>query len=165
MICARCSSQAAFCATRLLYHICFDLSRGFWKVFKKFFVVLSNRFLNFSAEALDYYITSLFICQEVFEKFFKNFCDFFEILCFRKATRLLYHISFHLSRGFPKVFFNFFCDFSSCCFPTRRIHTAAFFAPLVCASRWQPAYYSTSSSNCQGVFFKFFHFGTLGALS
>ena len=36
MICARSSSQAAFGATSLLYHISFCLSRGFSKVFQLF---------------------------------------------------------------------------------------------------------------------------------
>ena len=63
----------------------------------------------------DYYITSLSICQGVFQKFLSFFQNFFQLSkpLFsnpRRSARLLYHILLRLSRGFSKVFFNFFRD-------------------------------------------------------
>ena len=155
-------AQAAFCATCTLYHIPFYLSRGFSKVFSTFFRALSIRSPRLSAEVPDYYITSLFICQEVSQKFFQLFFVIsFGVLSFRKATRTLYHISFRLSRGFSKVFFNFFVTFFRGC---SHIATACFAFPAG-ASRLVLAYYSTSFPFCQPLFSTFFHFGIAGTLS
>ena len=82
MICANHLICCRFCATRLLYHIRFDLSRGFWKVFWIFSSSFRNRFSN-RAEVLWYYITSLSICQEVFQKFFQLFSWYSVSLSFR----------------------------------------------------------------------------------
>ena len=98
-------------------------SKSFFQNFSRFFL---NRSL-ISAEVPDYYITTLFVCQEVFEKFFKNFSrDFpglFGSCSLRKATCVLYHISFRLSRGFSKVFSTFFVIFFRGCVSVRCIHT------------------------------------------
>ena len=161
MICASLRLAAAFCATRILYHIRFDLSRGFWKVFKKFFKALFEPFpllLERSARLL-YHIS--FRLSRGFWKVFQKFSWFLSGSLlqqgFRKATRLLYHISFHLSRGFSKVFqlFSIFF-FGACPFAV---------PPFRRRSRSMLAYYSTSSPNCQGVFTNFFHFGLIGTLS
>ena len=69
-----------------------------------------------------YYTTFFSVCQGVFQKFFEVFFEASFNLCFDSRTsqeavsfcslvlgaRLLYHFSFRLSRGFPKVFFGFF---------------------------------------------------------
>ena len=58
---------------------------------------------------LAYYSTSSPFCQGVLQKFFQLFSRLFRAaLNFGGNARLLYHISFHLSRGFPKVFSTFF---------------------------------------------------------
>ena len=157
MICASLWLAAAFCATCLLYHIRFVLSRGFWKVFWSFFQASFLTAFQPPAEVPDYYITSLSFCQEVFEKFFKNFCGFFGILCFSQSDPISISHLFSFVKRFFKSFSTFF-DLRS---GSVRLPSLAF--PR--CSRSVLAYYSTSSSNCQGVFFNFFHFGSLGTLS
>ena len=69
-----------------------------------------------------YYTTFFSVCQGVFQKFFEVFSELHFSLWFDSPTsqeavsfcslvlgaRLLYHFSFRLSRGFPKVFSDFF---------------------------------------------------------
>ena len=106
-------AQAAFCATCILYHIPFYLSRGFSKVSSTFFKALSIRSPCLSAEVPDYYITSLFICQEVFQKFFQLFSWFLSGF-FPFGKRPGYYITslFVCQEVFQK-FFNFFRDLFS----------------------------------------------------
>ena len=85
------------------------------------------------------------------KRFSKSFSIFFKIfslaLAFRwGSARVLYHISFRLSRGFSKVFSTFFVISFPRLSPRR-------------VPRGQLAYYSTSPSICQQVFAKFFEFG------
>ena len=104
MICASLWLAAAFCATCLLYHIRFVLSRGFWKVFWSFFKLLFKPLSNLRRKCPTI-ISHLFLFVKRFLKSFsKIFVIFSGSFAFRKATRLVYHISFHLSRGFSKVF-------------------------------------------------------------
>ena len=72
-------SSACAVATRLLYHISFRLSRGFWKVFQiflKFFsflVIRKECRLSALFGRPCYYTTMFSFCQGVFQKFLKNF--------------------------------------------------------------------------------------------
>ena len=105
MICASfLGSLAAFCATRLLYHIRFDLSRGFWKVFWKFFEFFSAAFARFRFP--------------------------FRI---SRCALTLYHIFLILSRGFSKVF-QLFSWYSVVLFPRLGASIRRFNLSLVCAA-------------------------------
>ena len=140
-----------------------------------------------------YYITSVLICQGVFEKFFKNFSWFFRTKPqpLGGSARLLYHIFLILSRGFSKVFSTFFVIFFgkllfrsarllyhiflilsrgfskvfSTFFMPFRDRSGPVRGPCLSASRAVLAYYSTSLPICQGVFVNFFTFGSLGSLA
>ena len=160
MICARSSSQAAFGATSLLYHIRFDLSRGFWKVFWKFSRFFSNRSLT-ARRKCPTIISHLFpFVKRFFKSFFNFFRDPFGMLPFGK--RPAYYItSLSVCQEVSRKFFNLFRD----SFGVSLHRPTASFASPAGASRSVLAYYSTSPSNCQGVFFNFFYFGTFGTLS
>ena len=108
---------------------------------------------------LAYYSTSFSFCQGVLQKFFQLFSRLFRAaLNFGGSARLLYHISFHLSRGFSKVFSTFFVIFC-----LAAVHGVPLVDSLL--SCRQPAYYSTSPSVCQVVFTKFLRFGIVGSLT
>ena len=102
------------------------------------------------------------------KRFLKSFSKTFSWLSWalwklfpsQSDLRIISHL-FSFVKRFLKSFSTFFVIFRLAV-PIRRIHTAVFFAPLVCVSRWQLAYYSTLLFNCQGVFSKFFDFGGFG---
>ena len=127
MICASFWLAAAFCATRLLYHIRFDLSRGFWKVFSKFSAVLSNRTVDSSCRSARLLYHIFLILSRGFSKVFSTF---FVILrrgsSFRKRPTIISH---HLSfvKRFCKSFSTFFVMLSGFLAVTR----SAYFASLV----------------------------------
>ena len=156
MICARLPSQAAFCATRLLYHVRFDLSRGFWKVFQKFFAVLSNQ-PSTSRRKCPIIISHLL---DFVKRFFKSFSTFFVIFFreapFQKRPAIISHL-LDFVKGFFKSFSNFFHALSW--------SLGACPVPCLRASRSVLAYYSTSLPVCQEVFVNFFAFGSLGSLA
>ena len=134
--------------------------KGFFKSFFNFFKALSIRSPRLSAEVPDYYITSLSICQEVFQKFFNFFRDPFGMLPFGK--RPAYYItSLFVCQEVYQKFFNFFRDLFRGC---SHLATACFASPAG-ASRLVLAYYSTSFPFCQPLFSTFFHFGIAGTLS
>ena len=110
-------------ATRILYHIPFRLSRGFWKVFQVFLNFFSRldirKVCRLSAlfGRPCYYTTMFSFCQEVFEKFLKNF---FASLSahrtvpnlLRLCARLQLRFSLPRFRDFPLCYCPF-CDSSS----------------------------------------------------
>ena len=140
-----------------------------------------------------YYITSVWVCQGVFEKFF----GFFQVFSWSSLEPFTlglspevpdYYITtlFICQEVFEKFFKNFswlFGSFLSESDPPIISHLFSFvkrffesfltfswslgalFGALRGASRSAPAYYSTSIPFCQGVFPKFFQFGFLGSLS
>ena len=140
-----------------------------------------------------YYITSVSFCQGVFEKFFEVFFKLlFKPLSNlrRKCPTIISHLFLFVKR-FLKSFSKIFVIFGILCFsqsdPISISHLFSFVkrffksfstffdlrsGPVRLPSLAFPrrsrsvlAYYSTSSSNCQEVFFNFFHFGSLGTLS
>ena len=82
MICARFPSQAAFGATSLLYHIRFDLSRGFSKVFSKFFNFFSSLASRRKCPTIISHLFSF--VKRFFKSFFNFFRDLFGGLLFAK---------------------------------------------------------------------------------
>ena len=115
----------------------FSFVKRFLKSFSKTFLVtfLGSLEVVPFAKRPAYYITSLFVCQEVFQKFFQLFSWFSFGVVSRFGASIRWLI---------------------CSIRVRRSLTA------VSDSRcpWQLAYYSTSPLNCQGVFTKFFGFGS-----
>ena len=100
---------------------------------------------------LDYYTTSLSVCQEVFEKFFKFFSKTFSTAFQpeRKCLSIIPH-SLAFVKRFFKSFFNFF----------HGIFRSPPLSQFPALKRL--AYYSTFISICQQVFWKFFEFGASG---
>ena len=141
MICANpWFASAAFCATRLLYHIRFDLSRGFAKVFSTFFrgfQPLACPF-SFSAEVFDIISRSLVFVKRFLKDFFNLFRDILSSVPSAFASLIGSWIISHplafVKRVF-KDFFNLFRDTLSRCSSIRCIHPAVFLtrsrAPLV----------------------------------
>ena len=96
------------------------LSASCCSIFNDRFAVPSEPFAVPSRRRLDYYITSLPLCQYLFQKFFWFFQTFFLALSSKHPHRalsrtapLLYYLSPLLSSGFLKVFSkidNFFLD-------------------------------------------------------
>ena len=106
---------------------------------------------------------------------------------FGGSARLLYHISFHLSRGFSKVFQLFFVILSGASRRFDPLKSArllyhislrlsrgfskvfstffAIFSRVRSLSRGQLAHYSTFMLHCQGGFWKFFYFGSFSSLA
>ena len=159
-----CASLARSCRVLRDLHIISHsvlFVKGFFKSFSTFFKALSIRSPRLSAEVPDYYITSLFICQEVFQKFF-NFFSWFLSGFFPFGKRPGYYItSLFVCQEVFQSFFNFFRDLFRGC---SHLATACFASPAG-ASRLVPAYYSTSFPFCQPLFSTFFHFGIAGTLS
>ena len=106
MICARLPSQAAFGATSLLYHIRFDLSRGFSKVFSQNFQLFPSLASRRKCPTI---ISHLFpFVKRFFKSFFNFFRDLFGGSLF--AKQLAYYIT---SLSFcQEVFQKFFQLFS-----------------------------------------------------
>ena len=149
----RVPSQAAFDATSLLYHIRFDLSRGFWKVFEKLFSRSFRNLVLAVRRKCPTIISHLFsFVKRFFESFFNFFRDPFGCLSeawpSQKRSAIISHL-FPFVKRFSKSFSTFFAIFS-------RVRSL---------SRGQLAHYSTFMLPCQGGFWNFFLFGSFGGLA
>ena len=161
MICANLVRSAPRFA-RPVYYITFRfVCQG---VFQKFFQLFSwlsatRLSLRLFGGSVWHYITLSCVCQEVFQKFFQLFSWYSVRRARFSASQIGLRIISHLLdfvKRFFKGFFNFFRDILSCFNIRSLARSASRWQPL---SRWQLAYYSTSSPICQGGFAKFLRFG------
>ena len=160
MICARSFTRKPRFA-RPVYYITFaSICQGvFEKFFKKFFVDLSNRFLNSSCGSARLLYHIFLILSRGFSKVFSTFfVIFLGRSSFQKRPTIISHLLDFVKR-FLKSFLKTFSWF-----PRGSVPGPLAFG-LRGASRSVLAYYSTSLGNCQGVFRKFFHFGVIVTLS
>ena len=107
------------------------------------------------SDQLVYFITELFVCQELFLiyflKFFLTSSPFF-----RSATRLFYQTHLLLSRTFFKFFWSSFCNPRQP--PGSELGFSVSKELIHCSSRWQLSYNNTPESKSQHLFSNFLIF-------
>ena len=133
-------SSACAVATRLLYHISFRLSRGFWKVFQFFWSSFRSSSFerNVGCQLFSADLVIIPQCFPFVKRFFKSFLKTFFRFAFSLAAPFRISFAYALAKSPAKL-------------PNSR-DFSLWFLPFF----RQLEYYTTSSLFCQYLFAKFF---------